>query len=37
MIPRITFGLIIVVFIAYIVGAKYPGLAMKIPFVGGAA
>lgn len=33
MIPRITFGLIIVVLIAYVVGAKFPGLAMKIPGV----
>lgn len=34
MIPRITIGLIVIVFIAYIVGAKYPALAMKIPGVG---
>jgi len=34
MIPRITLGLIIVVFIAYVVGAKWPGLAQKIPGIG---
>lgn len=29
MIPRITLGLIIVVIIAYIAGARWPGLASK--------
>lgn len=29
MIPRITLGLIVVVIIAYIVGARWPGLAAK--------
>lgn len=29
MIPRITLGLIIVVAIAYVLGARYPGLASK--------
>lgn len=30
MIPKITLGLIIVVIIAYIVGARMPGLAQRI-------
>lgn len=30
MIPRITLSLVVVVAIAYIVGARYPGLATKI-------
>lgn len=30
MIPRITLGLVIVVIIAYIAGARWPGLAMKV-------
>lgn len=30
MIPRITLSLIIVVIIAYIVGARYPGLAARV-------
>lgn len=30
MIPRITMGLIVVVIIAYIVGARYPGLAARV-------
>lgn len=34
MIPRITLGLIVVVFVAYVVGAKWPGLAQKLPLVG---
>lgn len=29
MIPRITLGLIVVVVIAYIAGARWPGLAAK--------
>lgn len=29
MLPRITVGLIVVVIIAYIAGAKWPGLANK--------
>lgn len=33
MIPRITIGLIIVVFFAYLAGAKWPAFAMKIPGV----
>ena len=30
MIPRITISLIVFMFIAYIVGARYPGIAAKI-------
>jgi hypothetical protein len=30
MIPRITLGLIIVVIVAYVLGARYPGLAAKV-------
>lgn len=30
MLPRITIGLVIVVLIAYVVGAKFPGLAQRI-------
>jgi hypothetical protein len=30
MIPRITLGLIIVVLIAYVAGARWPALAQKI-------
>jgi hypothetical protein len=30
MIPRITIGLVIVVILAYLAGAKWPGLAQKI-------
>lgn len=30
MIPRITIGLIVIVLIAYVVGAKWPGLAQKV-------
>ncbi len=30
MIPRITLSLIIVVVVAYIVGARYPGLAARV-------
>lgn len=30
MLPRITLGLIVVVIIAYIAGAKWPGLANRI-------
>lgn len=29
MLPRITIGLIVVVIVAYIVGARYPGLAAR--------
>jgi hypothetical protein len=30
MIPRLTIGLVVVVIVAYIVGAKYPQLAQKV-------
>lgn len=30
MIPRIGFSLIVVVIIAYVIGAKWPGLAQKV-------
>lgn len=30
MIPRITLGLVVVVVVAYIVGARWPSLAQKI-------
>lgn len=29
MLPRITIGLIVVVIVAYIIGARYPGLASR--------
>lgn len=32
MLPRISIGLIIVVAVVYIIGAKYPGLAQRIGF-----
>lgn len=30
MIPRLTFGVIVVILIAYVVGAKWPALAQKV-------
>lgn len=30
MLPRITLGLIVAVAIAYVIGARYPGLAARI-------
>jgi hypothetical protein len=30
MIPRITFGVVVLVLVAYVVGAKFPVLAQKV-------
>lgn len=30
MIPRITFGVVVLVVIAYVIGAKWPSLAQKV-------
>lgn len=30
MLPRLTIGLVIVIAISYVLGAKYPGLAQKV-------
>jgi len=30
MMPRITIGVVVLVLIAYVVGAKWPSLAMKV-------
>lgn len=30
MIPRLTLGLIVVIVLAYVLGAKFPGLAQRV-------